>query len=98
MREGRRGNPDSDRDWFATDWMDTDRSQQVLAFQRHPFPDIVAEVRARVGLFRYLLCLLIPLARVFFARRSPYFRSPGVYADPWGGVKAKWGEPEPDHV
>lgn len=39
---GRRGNPDSDDDWFATDWMDTTRAQEVLKFQHFSFPDMLA--------------------------------------------------------
>ena len=29
---GRKGNPDSDADWFGTDWMDTTRSVEALDF------------------------------------------------------------------
>ncbi|MBV8348662.1 MAG: NAD-dependent epimerase/dehydratase family protein, partial [Mycolicibacterium sp.] len=55
MPPGRPGNPDSNRDWFATDWMDTARSQQVLRFQQHTWPDTLADMRADAGLKRYPL-------------------------------------------
>ena len=32
---GRPGNPDSDTDWFVTDWMDTTRAQEALKFQHY---------------------------------------------------------------
>ncbi len=93
---GRPGNPDSDRDWFPMDWMDTTRSQEVLSFQRHTFGDLLAEIRARQGLMRLPLQVVAPLTRGFFRRRSPYYGAPGRYADPWGAIRAKWGDPEPD--
>ena len=33
---GRPGDPDSDENWFVTDWMDTARAQQALTFQHTP--------------------------------------------------------------
>ena len=95
---GRKGDPDSPSDWFATDWMDTDRSQRVLSFQHHGLSDIVAESRAKAGIMRYPLRLAAPLAHEFLKRRSPYHRRPGSYADPWGVIRSKWGAPEPDGV
>jgi nucleoside-diphosphate-sugar epimerase len=35
---GRPGNPDSDDDWFVTDWMDTTRAQEALQFQHYSWP------------------------------------------------------------
>jgi nucleoside-diphosphate-sugar epimerase len=93
---GRPGNPDNDRDWFPTDWMETTRSQQVLSFQHYTFADLLAETRAKSGFMRYPLRAMAPFARELFRRRSPYYGAPGRYADPWGAIRAKWGEPEPD--
>jgi nucleoside-diphosphate-sugar epimerase len=93
---GRRGNPDSDTDWFATDWMDTARAQEVLSFQQHSWPDMLAETAEKAGWMRYPLRVIAPLAREFLRRRSPYHGSAGPYADPWGAVRAKWGDPNPD--
>lgn len=93
---GRRGNPASDADWFATDWMDTARAQQVLRFQSVSFPDILAETAEKAGWRRYPLRLLAPIAGHFLARRSAYHGKPGRYADPWGAVRSEWGDPSPD--
>jgi nucleoside-diphosphate-sugar epimerase len=39
MPTGLKGDPDSDDDWFNTDWMDTTRAQEVLGYQHHSWPD-----------------------------------------------------------
>jgi nucleoside-diphosphate-sugar epimerase len=96
MPPGRPGNPGSDRGWFATDWMDTARSQRVLTFQHHTWPGTLANLRANVGLRRCPLRLAAPFVRGFLWRRSPYYRAPGRYADPWTAMRAKWGDQGPD--
>ncbi|OBB82059.1 oxidoreductase [Mycobacterium colombiense] len=93
---GRPGDPDSDDDWFVTDWMDTVRAQQALQFQRHSWPDMVAEMRAAAGWRRYPMRLISPLARRFLKSRAAYRDTPGRYADPWGAIRTKLGEPRPD--
>ena len=57
---GRPGDPDSDEDWFVTDWMDTARAQQALSFQHHSWPDMLAEMHAAAGWRRYPMPLLPP--------------------------------------
>jgi nucleoside-diphosphate-sugar epimerase len=96
LATGRRGNPDSDEDWFVTDWMDTTRAQQALSFQHHSWPDMLAEMRAQAGWTRYPLRLIAPVVREVLKRRSAYWNAPGQYADPWGAIRAKLGEPAPD--
>jgi len=90
---GRPGNPDSDTDWFVTDWMDTTRAQEALNFQHHSWPDMLAELRAAAGWKRYPGRLIAPIARAFMKRRGAYWNAPGRYADPWGAIRAKFGEP-----
>ena len=89
MPAGRKGNPDSDADWFATDWMDTTRSAEALNFQRVSWPQLLAETADRMGWRRYPARLAAPLAHVLLTRRSPYYRYPGRYADPWRVIGAK---------
>ena len=60
---GLRGDPNSDTSWFNTDWMDTVRSQQVLQFQRHSWPDMLAEIAENAGWKRGLLRFFAPLSR-----------------------------------
>jgi nucleoside-diphosphate-sugar epimerase len=93
---GRRGNPDDDGAWFATDWMDTATAQVLLGHQHHSWPQILAETAQKAGWKRYPLRLVAPLAREYLKRVSPYYRQPGRYADPWEAVRRKWGPPEAD--
>jgi nucleoside-diphosphate-sugar epimerase len=93
---GRPGNPDSDTDWFVTDWMDTARAQEALKFQHHSWPDMVAELQAQAGWKRYPGRVVAPIVRAVMQRRSAYWKAPGQYADPWGAIRAKLGEPALD--
>ena len=93
---GRPGDPDKDDDWYVIDWMDTARAQQALDFQRHSWPDMVAEMQAGAGWQRYLLRLIAPVARLYLTRKSAYHNAPGQYADPWAAFRAKVGEPGVD--
>lgn len=95
---GRPGNPASDTDWFATDWMDTTRAQEVLKFQHHSFPDMLAETADLAGWKRYPFRVIAPLIGVVLRRQSAYRNAPGEYADPWGAIRSKWGEPGPDRT
>jgi D-erythronate 2-dehydrogenase len=90
---GRPGDPDSDEDWFVTDWMDTTRAQQALSFQHHTWPDMLAEMRAAAGWRRYPMRLVSPVARQFLKGRAAYRNAPGRYADPWGAIRSVLGDP-----
>ncbi len=87
---GRKGNPDDDAAWFATDWMDTTRSVEALDFQRISWSQLLAETAARMGWRRHPARVIAPLAHGLLKRRSPYHRYPGRHADPWGVIDAKW--------
>jgi len=93
---GRPGDPDSDLDWFTTDWMETSRAQELLSFQRHSLPDIFAETRERVGWRRWPLRAAAPFMHAYLGSRSPYRHYPGVFADPWEAIRRKWDDPSPD--
>jgi hypothetical protein len=91
--EGRPGNPDNDDDWYPEgDWMDVSRAQQLLKFQHHSWPDMLAEMRAQTGWKRYPMRLAAPLARQFLKRQAVYRNTPGQYADVWGALRARFGE------
>jgi nucleoside-diphosphate-sugar epimerase len=93
---GRPGNPDNDDDWFVTDWMDTARAQEALQFQHHSWPDMLTEMSANAGWTRHLLQPFATLIRIILKRRGAYWKKPGQYADPWGAIRARLGEPGPD--
>jgi nucleoside-diphosphate-sugar epimerase len=96
LPDGRPGDPNDDDAWFVTDWMDTARAQEALSFQHHSWPDMLDEMRAAAGWTRHLLRPAAPLVRAVLERRSAYWKHPGRYADPWGAIRAKLGEPAPD--
>jgi len=89
---GRPGDPDSDDDWFITDWMDTTRAQELLKFQHHSWPDMLDEIRVQTGWKRHPSRLIAPLARAFVKRQGAYRGAPGRYADPWGALSARLGD------
>jgi len=89
---GRPGDPGDDDAWFVVDWMDTRRAQEVLQFQRHPWPETLAAIRAYVGAKRHLLPLVAPLARGYLTLRSPHRGAGSRYTDLWPGVVRRWGE------
>ena len=96
LPRGRKGDPNDDDAWFSTDWMDAATAQQVLKHQHHSWPDMLTETANKVGVKRYLFRLVAPLAREYLKRQSPYYGSPGRYANPWEAVRSKWGAPEDD--
>jgi nucleoside-diphosphate-sugar epimerase len=93
---GRPGDPASDTDWYPLDWMDTARSQQVLTFQRYSNSESYEEIRARAGLKARSLRVAAPMMAAVMRHRAPYYKQPGEYADPWGRIRERWGDPGPD--
>jgi nucleoside-diphosphate-sugar epimerase len=89
---GRPGNPDSDDDWFPSDWMDVGRAQQLLKFQDHSWPDLLADIRAYVGWKRYPMRLVAPVARQALKRQAAYHKAPGQYADVWRSLSVRFGQ------
>jgi nucleoside-diphosphate-sugar epimerase len=93
---GRKGDPNDDGGWFATDWMDSAAAQQVLKHQHYSWPDMLAETADKVGWKRYIFRVIAPLAREYLKRQSPYYGQPPGYGNPWEAVRRKWGAPEND--
>jgi D-erythronate 2-dehydrogenase len=96
MPTGRPGNPDSDTDWFATDWMDAQAAQEVLGHQHYSLSQTLADTAAFVGWKRWPMKLAAPVVRRYFAKNNVYQGVPGPYADLWNTLRSKWGEPGPD--
>jgi UDP-glucose 4-epimerase len=59
---------------YATDWVDSVESQELLQYQRHTFDDIAAAVAAGLGWRRRAAALAGPFARAAILRLSPYYR------------------------
>lgn len=93
MPEGRPGDPDADdEDWYINDWMDCSRAQQLLKFQHHSWPEMLAELRAHSGWKRYPMRLAAPLARQFTKHQAAYRNAPGQYADVRAALRARFGD------
>lgn len=96
LAPGRKGDPDDDDAWFVTDWMDTTRAQEALQFQHYSWQDMIDEAARQAGPSKYVLPLVAPLVRAVLKRRGAYWKQPGQYADPWGAIKRRLGDPSPD--
>jgi hypothetical protein len=57
---------------------------------------MLAETAERMSWRRHLARPAAPLAHALLRRRSPYYRYPGRYADPWRVIAAKWNDPRPE--
>ncbi|WP_445166666.1 NAD-dependent epimerase/dehydratase family protein [Mycolicibacterium sp. Dal123E01] len=93
---GRKGDPNDDGGWFATDWMDTATAQALLSHQHYSWPEMLAETANKVGWKRYVFRVVAPIAREYLKRQSPYYGQPPGYGNPWEAVRRKWGAPEND--
>ncbi len=60
---------------YPTDWLDTEESQRLLAYQRHSFDDIMEELRRAVGYKRQLAKVVSPAIRWWLLRMSPVTNS-----------------------
>lgn len=58
---------------YATDWLDTTESAELLGYQRYSFDDIATAVAASLGWRRPLAALFAPLARRSMLRLSRYY-------------------------
>ncbi len=67
--------PKHEKDWFHTDWLYTDDSQEILQYQRHTLEDFALEFENRIKIRRNLISLVSPLAKLFLILRSPYYRA-----------------------
>ena len=66
--------PKTNDDWFHTDWLFTEDSQELLQYQRYTLEDYAKEFESRIKLRRFLVSLVSPLAQLFLIIRSPYYR------------------------
>lgn len=65
------------RDPYSTDWLDTTESQDLLAYQRHTFEELLQEIGAASGMTasrRKLMRLIRPLVRRQLLTLSPYYK------------------------
>lgn len=61
-------------EYFYTDWLDTEESQRLLQYQTRSFVDYMEELKAQLGIKRYLAKLLRGQAQKRLLEASPYYR------------------------
>ena len=60
---------------FATDWIDTVESQQLLQYQRHTLDDYVQDIREQSGYKRVGIRLFRPLVRTLLLKQSAHYHA-----------------------
>jgi hypothetical protein len=68
----------------------------VLSFQERSLPELLAEAGAQLRWRRVALGAAAPLLRRYLRRYAPYRARPGAYADPWGLIGERFGDPSPE--
>ncbi|MCX5043394.1 NAD(P)-dependent oxidoreductase [Aldersonia sp. NBC_00410] len=58
---------------YATDWVDTAESQQLLRYQQRDFDAITADIAALLGVRRYLMPVVRPFVQRSMLKMSPYW-------------------------
>ncbi|MFW9982490.1 MAG: NAD-dependent epimerase/dehydratase family protein [Candidatus Thorarchaeota archaeon] len=61
-------------EYFYTDWLDTQESQQLLQFQSRSFEVFIEEMKTQLGIMKYVTRLFKGLARKRILNASPYYQ------------------------
>lgn len=59
---------------FATDWMDTKESEEILHYQRRTIEDYVKDVKRSLGYKIFFIKFFSPTIRYLLLRKSPYYK------------------------
>lgn len=60
-------------EYYYTDWLDTEKSQQLLQYQTRTFEDYIEELKAQLGVKRYVAKLFKGQAQKRILAVSPYY-------------------------
>ncbi len=66
--------PKEGKGWFYVDWLDTERSQQLLSYQTRTLDDYTKELKKKFGIMRYLAKLFSPVVKKSILKQSPYYK------------------------
>jgi nucleoside-diphosphate-sugar epimerase len=67
--------PKNDDDFWYTDYMDTEETQQLLHFQNHSFEDYLSDVKKEFGWRRFFTRLFGPIVQWWMISCSPYYKA-----------------------
>ena len=70
--------PKDESDYWTTDFMDTEESQQLLKFQNHSFDHYIADLKRVFGWRRVFTNVFSPIIRNWITRQSPYYNTSGA--------------------
>jgi len=62
------------KEYFATDWMETEESQRLLNYQTRTIDDYVKDIQKSLGIKLLFIKLFRPTIRYFLLKKSPYYR------------------------
>lgn len=65
--------PQTEDEYFHTDWLDTTESQQLLRYQTRTYDQFVDEYRQALGYKRHAIRIFRPIARQWLLSKSPYY-------------------------
>ena len=89
------GDPDDDRGWSFTGWLDTTEAQELLDFQEHDWSQTRAWMSESMGnqriVFRAVGPILRPILRLTLTAQRRIERR-GPYADPWTLIEKRYGK------
>ncbi|HOP95170.1 MAG TPA: NAD(P)-dependent oxidoreductase [Dictyoglomaceae bacterium] len=60
--------------FFATDWLDTKESEEILHYQRRTIEDYVEDVKRELGYRIFFIKLFRPTVRFILLKKSPYYK------------------------
>ncbi len=66
--------PKDDSEFYYTDYMDTNESQELLQFQNHSFEDYLEQMKKVLGWRRIFTRLLKPVIKYWMIQQSPYYK------------------------
>ena len=67
--------PKNDDDFWYTDFMDTEETQQLLQFQNHSFEDYLSDVKKEFGWRGFFTRLFGPIVQWWMISASPYYKA-----------------------
>ncbi|MFO7835498.1 MAG: NAD(P)-dependent oxidoreductase [Candidatus Thorarchaeota archaeon] len=65
--------PETEEDYFHTDWMDSKEAQELLGYQTRSFEKFLEDFKDEMGKKRMLVRLFRPLVRRYLLYKSPYY-------------------------
>lgn len=66
--------PETEDDWYYTNWLNTEESQKLLNYQHHTLEDFLGEIGRKIKYASFFTFLLRPFIRKYLIKKSPYYK------------------------